>query len=170
MVPLLNSRGIDLISLSDINAQTSVKQSGTFISVADVKFDCMADQSFKNFLRQNKFQRAVLLKPKCEEFKIRTFFNSAVTIIETPFELENDTLLNTFYLHFFLECVLQNQPNLPQSWNISKASQSGPKLNHRCYCFNQWSYRSGKEVLSSLIHAFSIAVINLYCIKLRCNT
>lgn len=157
IVPLLNSRGIDLISLSDINAQTSVKQSGTFISVADVKFDCMADQSFKNFLRQNKFQRAVLLKPKCEEFKIRTFFNSAVTIIETPFELENDTLLNTFYLHFFLECVLQNQPNLPC------ASEQSAKLVNLVRKISitdatvliNGPTGSGKEVLSSLIHAFS---------------
>ena len=48
--PLLISRGIDLVLLSKIGAQNSVKPSGTFISVANNKFDCMADQNFKNFL------------------------------------------------------------------------------------------------------------------------
>ena len=155
--PHLTSRGIDFVSFSKIGAQNSVKPSGTFISVATNKFDCMADQNFKNFLKQHKFKRAVLLKPNCEVFKISSYFNSAVTIVETPFELENGSLLNTFYLHFYLECVLQNQPNLPC------ASEQSAKLVNLVRKISVTDATvlingptgSGKEVLSSLIHAFS---------------
>ena len=155
--PLLTSRGIDLVSFSKIGAQNSVKPSGTFISVANNKFDCMADQNFKNFLKQHKFKRAVLLKPNCKVFKVSTYFNSAVTIVETPFELENSSLLNIFYLHFYLECVLQNQPNLPC------ASEQSAKLVNLVRKISVTDATvlingptgSGKEVLSSLIHAFS---------------
>ncbi len=155
--PLLTSRGIDLVSFSKIGAQNSVKPSGTFISVANNKFDCMADQNFKNFLKQHKFKRAVLLKPNCKVFKVSTYFNSAVTIVETPFELENGSLLNIFYLHFYLECVLQNQPNLPC------ASEQSAKLVNLVRKISVTDATvlingptgSGKEVLSSLIHAFS---------------
>ena len=157
MAPLLNSRGIDLISLSEINAQTSVKPVRTFISAVNVKFDCMADQSFINFLKKHKFKRAVLLKPKCDVFKIRTYFNSAVTIIETPFELENDSPLNTFYLHFFLEYVLQSQPNLPcASEQSAKLVSLVRKISITdATVLINGPTGSGKEVLSSLIHAFS---------------
>ena len=96
------------------------------------------------------------MKPKCEEFKIRTFFNSAVTIIETPFELENDTA-EYILSPLFLECVLQNQPNLPcASEQISKAGQSGRKISiTSATVLINGPTGSGKEVLSSLIHAFS---------------
>ena len=66
-------------------------------------------------------------------------------------------MLNTFYLHFFLECVLQNQPNLPC------ASEQSAKLVNLVRKISitdatvliNGPTGSGKEVLSSLIHAFS---------------
>ena len=144
--------------MSELGDRTNLKPSGTFISVAtDTEFDCVADQNFKTFLKQHKFKRAVLLKPKCADFKIETFFNSAVTIVETPFELENDSPQNIFYIHSFLEHILQNQPNLPCS------SEQSAKLVNLVRKISKTDATvlingptgSGKEVLSSLIHSFS---------------
>lgn len=169
MVPLLNNRGIDLLLLSKLGEHTNSRLAGTFISVADNEFDCTNDQNFKKFLKEHKFRRAILIKPKCEEFKIKTYFNSAVTIVETPFELENDSLLCTFYIHLFLEQVLQSQPNLPC------ASQQSVKLLNLVRKISATDATvlingptgSGKEVLSTLIHAFSNRKENPY-IALNC--
>ena len=95
IVPLLNNRGIDLVLLSELGDRTNLKPSGTFISLTDTEFDCVADQNFKTFLKQHKFKRAVLLKPKCADFKIETFFNSAsrkseVTITSSRLISAND--------------------------------------------------------------------------------
>ena len=169
IVPLLNNRGIDLVLLSELGDRTNLKPSGTFISLTDTEFDCVADQNFKTFLKQHKFKRAVLLKPKCADFKIETFFNSAVTIVETPFELENDSPQNIFYIHSFLEHILQNQPNLPCSSEVSaKLVNLVRKISKTdATVLINGPTGSGKEVLSSLIHSFSNRKDNPY-IALNC--
>ena len=107
--------------------------------------------------KKHKFKRAVLLKSNSNEFRIKTFFNSAVTVIEIPFGLESDSPLNAFYIHVFLEHVLRDEPNLPC------ASEQSTKLVNLVRKISQSDATvlingptgSGKEVLSSLVHAFS---------------
>ena len=155
--PMLVTRGVDLHRISELDHSAQKKNSGIYISVVDDKFDCMKDQGFINFLKQHKFKKAVLLKPACDTFKISNYFNSAVTILEIPSDLEYEGPLNIFYIHFFLEIILKDKDNLPC------ASEQSMKLMNLVRKISPTDATvlingptgSGKEVLSSLIHAFS---------------
>lgn len=155
--PLLVARGVDFQRVSEFDNSDRSKSSGVYISVVDDKFDCIKDEHFINYFKQNKFKKAVLLKPACDEFKVSNYFNSAVTILETPFKLEYDNPVNTFYIHFFLEIILEDQSNLPC------ASEKSMELVNLVRKISRTDATvlingptgSGKEVLSSLIHAYS---------------
>ncbi len=157
LAPLLINRGVILHKLSEFDCTARSKNSGIFVSLVGNKFNCEKDEDFINFFKKNKFNRAVLLKPACDEFKIINHFNSAVLVLETPFRFENESPLNTFYIHYFLEIILQDQPNLPC------ASEESTKLVNLvrkiattdATVLINGPTGSGKEVLSSLIHAFS---------------
>ena len=157
LYPLMNGRGIDLCLLSEIEEPTNPKAVSTFISTVEKNFDCLNDKAFIDTFKKHKFKRSVLLKSNSNEFRIKTFFNSAVTVIEIPFGLESDSPLNAFYIHVFLEHVLRDEPNLPC------ASEQSTKLVNLVRKISQSDATvlingptgSGKEVLSSLVHAFS---------------
>ena len=155
--PMLVTRGVDLQKVSELDNSVRTKNSGIFITLVDDNFDCMTDQNFINFIKQNKFKKAVLLKPACDTLKISNYFNSAVTMLEIPSELGYESPLNIFYIHFFLEIILKDQANLPC------ASEQSMKLVNLVRKISPTDATvlingptgSGKEVLSSLIHAFS---------------
>ena len=157
IAPLLINRGVVLHNISEFDCSDRSKSSGVYISVVDDKFNCEKDQDFINFFKINKFKRAVLLKPACDEFKILNHFNSAVTVLESPIWFENENHLNTFYIHYFLEIILQDQPNLPcaseHSTRLVNLVRKIAKTDATVLINGPTG--SGKEVLSSLIHAFS---------------
>ena len=155
--PMLVTRGVDLQKVSELDHSARNKNSGIYITIVDDEFDCMKDQNFINFFKQHKFKRAVLLKTGCDTFKISNYFNSAVTILDIPSKLECESLLHIFYIHFFLEIILKDKDNLPC------ASEQSMKLVNLVRKISPTDATvlingptgSGKEVLSSLIHAFS---------------
>ena len=83
--------------------------------------------------------------------------------------MENDSPQNIFYIHSFLEHVLQNQPNLPCSSEVSaKLVNLVRKISKTdATVLINGPTGSGKEVLSSLIHSFSNRKDNPY-IALNC--
>ena len=70
IAPLLINRGVILHKISEFDCAARSKNSGIFISHVDNKFNCEKDEDFINFFKKNKFSRAVLLKPACDEFKV----------------------------------------------------------------------------------------------------
>ena len=80
VAPLLMNRGVILHKWSEFDCTARSKNSGIFVSLVDNKFNCVKYEDFISFFKKNKFSRAVLLKPACDEFKIFNHFNSAVSV------------------------------------------------------------------------------------------
>ena len=128
-----------------------------FVTIIEKSFDSTKDHEFVGFLKRHKYKKAFLVKYNCAIFGYSTCFNGAVTILELPVKIDEDTNLGNYYLHTLLELVLHNEPNLPcASENTKKLVNLIKKISitNATVLINGAS-GTGKEVISNLIHSFS---------------
>lgn len=153
----LTNRGADFLGISDLHGTTASGSFENYLALVDKSFDCLKDKKFIEFLKKNKFKKAILLKMNCDKLNIKHFYNSAVTILEAPSTLEKNSLLRLYYLHTFLEIALKNTPNLPcAADNTAKLVNLIRKISStNATVLINGPTGTGKEVVSNLIHSFS---------------
>ena len=153
----LAGRGIDCISTSALEERNEFKPFGNFIKVVERSFDCTKDQDFLGFVKKIKFKKVFLVKYGCTNFNYVTHFNGAITVLELPIKLNEESNLGNYYLHTLLELILQKESNLPcASEKTKKLVNLVKKISatNATVLINGAS-GTGKEVISQLIHSFS---------------
>ena len=122
-------RGVNSVSLNDYLAFANTSSSdkgGDHVFVGEVHngFDCNKDKTFISFLKSHKFRKAFLVMSGSEDFKMTTYFNSAVTVLKVPASIIEDCLVSKYYLNVFLEIILIGyqifhvRPLIPRNWLI----------------------------------------------------
>jgi two-component system response regulator FlrC len=150
-------RGVECLAISVIDGSLTSSPKSCFVTSVEKSFDCTKDHEFIGFLKKHKYKKAFLVKYNCRIFGYSTCFNGAVTILELPVKIDEDTNLGNYYLHTLLELVLHNEPNLPcASENTKKLVNLIKKISitNATVLINGAS-GTGKEVISNLIHSFS---------------
>jgi two-component system response regulator FlrC len=153
----LVGRGIDCISTSALEERNESKPFGSFIKAVERSFDCTKDQDFLGFVKKIKFKKVFLVKYGCTNFNYITQFNGAITVLELPIKLNEESNLGNYYLHTLLELILQKESNLPcASEKTKKLVNLVKKISatNATVLINGAS-GTGKEVISQLIHSFS---------------
>ena len=153
----ITGRGIECLALSAIDGSATSSSKSIFVTSVEKSFDCTKDHEFIGFLKRHKYKKAFLVKYNCKIFDYSTCFNGAVTILELPVKIDENTNLGNYYLHTLLELVLHNEPNLPcASENTKKLVNLIKKISitNATVLINGAS-GTGKEVISNLIHSFS---------------
>ena len=154
-------RGVDSMSLSNYAASntSSSDKGGDHVFVGEVHhgFDCNEDKTFISFLKTHKFRKAFLVMSGSNDFKMDTYFNSAVTVVKIPANIIEDCLVSKYYLNVFLEIVVNRIPNLPCASTETKKLVSLIRKIAPTDATVLISGQSGtgKEVISNLLHSFS---------------
>ena len=155
-------RGVNSVSLNDYLAfgiTSSSDRAGDRFFVGEVQrgFDCNKDKTFISFLKSHKFRKAFLVMSDSEDFKMTTYFNSAVTVLNIPASVIEDCLVAKYYLNVFLEFILNQIPNLPcaspDSKKLVDLIRKIAPTDATVLITGQSG--TGKEVISNLLHSFS---------------
>ena len=64
-------------------------------------------------MKEHKFKKSVLAIFSAAEFKVEYFLNGAVSLFHLPIDLNSEGPEKDFYLHYVIEQIVQNYPNLP---------------------------------------------------------
>ena len=153
----LNGRGVDCYLVNDVNSPPADRFENIYIACVDSDFQFTPNCKLISFLKENKFKKSILAKFSAEEFTVEYFLNGAICVYHIPVDINSESLEKDFYLHCFLEQILQNYPNLPA---IDENSIKLTTLIKRLACTNatvliNGPTGTGKEVVSNLIHHFS---------------
>ena len=122
-------RGVNSVSLNDYLAFANTSSSDrasdhVFVGEVQCSFDCNKDKTFISFLKSHKFRKAFLVMSGSEDFKMTTYFNSAVTVLNIPASVIEDCLVAKYYLNVFLEFILIGsqifhvRPLIVRSWLV----------------------------------------------------
>ena len=152
----MRSRGVDFTIYDDEMPDTARgATSSVYVSELQSDFKCDSKSEFINFLKKNKFKRAVVATFGSQELQVERFLNGAITLVRIP-SLDND-LVTQFYVHVFSELVLQDTPNFPCSSDSSAQLTSLIKKIARTSAtvLVNGPTGTGKELISNLIHYFS---------------
>lgn len=153
----INGRGVECFLSNDINCPATDGYEDVYVGCVNSDFQFNNNGKFVSFLKENKFKKAVLAIFSASEFKVDFFLNGAVSIFYLPVELESVGSEKDFYLHYLIEQVLQNHPNLPaideQSLKLTSLIQK--ISNTDATVLINGPTGTGKEVVSNLIHHFS---------------
>ena len=151
-------RGIEFNSFEDVTLSGAEINKGlVFIGEVGPDFNLDNDKSFVDFLRKNKFKRAVVAIHECKKFQIEYLLNSAVTVVSIPSIANTAETVSQFYVDAFLELVLKDTPNLPCASELSTQLNSLIRkvaLTSATVLVNGPT-GTGKELISNLIHYFS---------------
>ena len=149
-------RGVDFTIYGEENLSKSAAAPGT-VYVCELESDFKADDKSKfiDFLKKNKFKRAVVATFGGQELQVERLLNGAIIIVRIP-SLDND-VLKYFYIHAFSELVLGETPNFPCSSDLSGQLTSLIKkiANTSATVLVNGPTGTGKELISNLIHHFS---------------
>lgn len=149
-------RGVDFTIYGEGNLSQSAAAPST-VYVCELESDFKADDKSKfiDFLKKNKFKRAVVATFGSQELQVERLLNGAIIIVRIP-SLDND-VLKYFYIHAFSELVLRETPNFPCSSDLSGQLTSLIKkiANTSATVLVNGPTGTGKELISNLIHHFS---------------
>lgn len=149
-------RGVDFTIYGEENLSKSAAAPGA-VYVCELESDFKADDKSKfiDFLKKNKFKRAVVATFGGQELQVERLLNGAIIIVRIP-SLDND-VLKYFYIHAFSELVLGETPNFPCSSDLSGQLTSLIKkiANTSATVLVNGPTGTGKELISNLIHHFS---------------
>ena len=109
------------------------------------------------FLKSHGFKKAALLILNAGNFEIEKHLNGALTVMKVPVSGKNGKAQANFFLHYFIEQVVQNLPNLPCSddQSIKLTSLIKKIATTDATVLVNGPTGTGKEVISNIIHHFS---------------
>ena len=153
----LKGRGVECALFSSVSDSFSTGNEKIYISLKSKNYDLKADKELIPFLKSNGFKKAALLVLECESFTVEKHLNGAITVMRVPIMDGEPKQLATFFLHYFVEQVVQNLPNLPcnDEHSIQLTSLIRKISTTDATVLVNGPTGTGKEVISNLIHHFS---------------
>jgi len=153
----LNGRGVDCFLSNDSNCSTTDAFDDIYVACVPPDFQFSNNGEFVSFLKEHKFKKSVLAIFSATEFKVEYFLNGAVSLFHLPIDLNSQGPEKDFYLHYVIEQIVQNYPNLPakDEKSFKLAALIKRIANTDATVLINGSTGTGKEVVSNLIHHFS---------------
>ena len=157
LITSLKGRGVECAlfpSKSDSYSNLSEK---IYLSFKSKDYDLKADKELIPFLKSNGFKKAALLVLDSNIFEVEKHLNGAITVMKVPALVGAPKQQVNFFLHYFIEQVVQNIPNLPcgdeQSVKLNSLIRKISTTDATVLVNGPTG--TGKEVISNLIHHFS---------------
>ena len=153
----LNGRGVDSFLSNDSNCSPVDAFDDVYVACVPPDFQFSNNGKFVSFLKEHKFKKSVLAIFSASEFKVEYFLNGAVSLFHLPIDLNAQGPEKDFYLHYVIEQIVQNYPNLPakDEKSFKLAALIKRIANTDATVLINGSTGTGKEVVSNLIHHFS---------------
>ena len=157
LIASLKGRGVECALFSPKSDSFSNFSEKIYISFKPKNYDLKADKELIPFLKSNGFKRAALLVVETENFEIEKHLNGAITVMKAPVMFGDPKQQFTFFLHYFIDQVVQNLPNLPcnDEQSIQLTSLIRKISTTDATVLVNGPTGTGKEVISNLIHHFS---------------
>ncbi len=157
LITSLKGRGVECALFSPKSDSSSNASEKIYISFKPKNYDLKADKELIPFLKTNGFKKAALLVLETDNFEIEKHLNGAITVMKAPVMYDDPKRQFTFFLHYFIDQVVQNLPNLPcnDEQSIQLTSLIRKISTTDATVLVNGPTGTGKEVISNLIHHFS---------------
>ncbi|MDG0986125.1 MAG: sigma-54 dependent transcriptional regulator [Paracoccaceae bacterium] len=157
LITSLKGRGVECASFSSKSDSCSNHSEKIYLSFKPKDYDLKADKELIPFLKSNGFKKAALLVLDSNIFEVEKHLNGAITVVKVPTIVGAPKQQVNFFLHYFIEQVVQNIPNLPcgdeQSVKLNSLIRKISTTDATVLVNGPTG--TGKEVISNLIHHFS---------------
>ena len=157
LITSLNGRGIECALFPSKSDSCSNSSEKIYLSFKSKDYDLKADKELIPFLKSNGFKKAALLVLDSNIFEVEKHLNGAITVMKVPALVGAPKQQVNFFLHYFIEQVVQNIPNLPcgdeQSVKLNSLIRKISTTDATVLVNGPTG--TGKEVISNLIHHFS---------------
>jgi two-component system response regulator FlrC len=157
LITSLKGRGVECALFSSKSDSCSNPSEKIYLSFKSKDYDLKADKELIPFLKSNGFKKAALLVLDSNIFEVEKHLNGAITVVKVPKIAGAPKQQVNFFLHYFIEQVVQNIPNLPcgdeQSVKLNSLIRKISTTDATVLVNGPTG--TGKEVISNLIHHFS---------------
>ena len=157
LITSLKGRGVECALFSSKSDSCSNLSEKIYLSFKPKDYDLKADKELIPFLKSNGFKKAALLVLDSNIFEVEKHLNGAITVVKVPTLTGAPKQQVNFFLHYFIEQVVQNIPNLPcgdeQSVKLNSLIRKISTTDATVLVNGPTG--TGKEVISNLIHHFS---------------
>ena len=157
LITSLQGRGVECALFSSKSDSCSNPSEKIYLSFKSKDYDLKADKELIPFLKSNGFKKAALLVLDSNIFEVEKHLNGAITVVKVPTIVGAPKQQVNFFLHYFIEQVVQNIPNLPcgdeQSVKLNSLIRKISTTDATVLVNGPTG--TGKEVISNLIHHFS---------------
>ena len=157
LITSLKGRGVECALFSSKSDSCSNLSEKIYLSFKSKDYDLKADKELIPFLKSNGFKKAALLVLDSNIFEVEKHLNGAITVMKVPALVGAPKQQVNFFLHYFIEQVVQNIPNLPcgdeQSVKLNSLIRKISTTDATVLVNGPTG--TGKEVISNLIHHFS---------------
>ena len=157
LITSLQGRGVECALFSSKSDSCSNPSEKIYLSFKPKDYDLKADKELIPFLKSNGFKKAALLVLDSNIFEVEKHLNGAITVMKVPALVGAPKQQVNFFLHYFIEQVVQNIPNLPcgdeQSVKLNSLIRKISTTDATVLVNGPTG--TGKEVISNLIHHFS---------------
>ena len=157
LITSLKGRGVECALFSSKSDSCSNPSEKIYLSFKPKDYDLKADKELIPFLKSNGFKKAALLVLDSNIFEVEKHLNGAITVVKVPKIAGAPKQQVNFFLHYFIEQVVQNIPNLPccdeQSVKLNSLIRKISTTDATVLVNGPTG--TGKEVISNLIHHFS---------------
>ena len=157
LITSLKGRGVECALFSSKSDSCSNLSEKIYLSFKPKDYDLKADKELIPFLKSNGFKKAALLVLDSNIFEVEKHLNGAISVMKVPALVGAPKQQVNFFLHYFIEQVVQNIPNLPcgdeQSVKLNSLIRKISTTDATVLVNGPTG--TGKEVISNLIHHFS---------------
>ena len=157
LITSLKGRGVECALFSLKSDSCSNPSEKIYLSFKSKNYDLKADKELIPFLKSNGFKKAALLVLDSNIFEVEKHLNGAISVMKVPALVGAPKQQVNFFLHYFIEQVVQNIPNLPcgdeQSVKLNSLIRKISTTDATVLVNGPTG--TGKEVISNLIHHFS---------------
>jgi len=150
-------RGMEAVLFSSENQAHQSSGEKIYVSPVEANFDFNKNKELIPFLKKYGFKKAFYIAWGSDDLLVEKFLNGGITIVRIPESYGSGDVQRLFYLHYFIDHVLVNLPNLPCSdvESASLISLIKKIASTDATVLVNGPTGTGKEVVSNLIHHFS---------------
>ena len=150
-------RGMEAVLFSSENQAHHSSGEKIYVSPVEANFDFNKNKELIPFLKKYGFKKAFYIAWGSDDLLVEKFLNGGITIVRIPESYGSGDVQRLFYLHYFIDHVLVNLPNLPCSdvESASLISLIKKIASTDATVLVNGPTGTGKEVVSNLIHHFS---------------